>query len=225
MSGAKLNDVELTILSLVAEGARYGVEIERLIEGRGLREWLIVGSASFYYILSLLEQQGLITGTTKPGAALDPEQTVFQITDAGRGVVQTAVADLLCQPRSLAENFAVGLANISALKPQQAYHALLQHHEALTHRLEMAEMLWARHQSEDSSSESTEALYSHGIAMMRAELGWLTEFMEAWHARHPVVERDESKDTDEGTQTPLHRRTVSADKGKQIQRIKRPKVE
>jgi DNA-binding PadR family transcriptional regulator len=52
-----LSDVELTLLSLVAEGPRYGSEIEQLIERRGLREWLIVGRDSFYYILYRLEQQ------------------------------------------------------------------------------------------------------------------------------------------------------------------------
>ena len=123
MSGAMLSDIELTLLSLVAEGARYGVEIERMVDERGLREWLNVGSASFYYIITRQEGQGLLTRVANG----DAEHAVFQITDAGRGVVQTAVADLLRQPRSLSGGFAVGLANIGALKPRQVYHALLQH--------------------------------------------------------------------------------------------------
>ena len=43
-----------------------------MIELRGLREWLTVGSASVYYILTRLEQQELLTRTQRadsdPGA-------------------------------------------------------------------------------------------------------------------------------------------------------------
>ncbi len=212
-----LSDTELTLLSLVAEGARYGTEIEAMIDERGLRDWLNVGSASFYYILSRLEHQGLLTRAANG----DPEKAVFQITDAGRGVVQTAVADLLRQPRSLSEGFAVGLANISVLKPTHAYRALLQHQEALAHRLEATETIWAQHQQAEASS-SYEPLYTHAIAVMRAELDWLTAFIATWRERHPVIEHDETSEQSSGAATEHHRPTVDSDRGKQIQKIRRP---
>ncbi len=91
--------------------------------------------------------------------------------------------------------------------------------------MKVAETLWARHQSENTHSESTRALYTYGITVMQAELDWLTQFVEDWRKRHPVVERDEIRDDNERTQTPLHHRTVDADVGKQIQKLKRPKAE
>ncbi len=222
MSGDMLSDVELTILSLVAEGPRYGVEIERMIELRGLREWLVVGSASIYYILGRLEQQELLTSTQQPGED-GTARTIYQITDAGRGVAQTAIADLLRQPRALGQGFALGLANSGVLKPAQVYRELVQHSERLAHQLRSAEALWERRQHEETPTPGTEALYSHGIAMMQAELAWLTAFIEQWRERHPAVERDEPHELDDGrTQTPLHRRTVIDDPEKKIQRIKRP---
>ena len=224
MSGSMLSDVELTLLSLLAEGPRYGREIEHLIELRGLREWLIVGRESFYYILQRLEQQELLTRTQRADSP-EPEHTIYQITDAGRGVVQTAVSDLLCQSRSLGESFAIGLANLGALKPQQVYRSLIQHHESLTHRLHVAETVWARHQKEARASESTRALYTHGIAVMQAELDWLTTFIEQWRKDHPVVDRDEAREDNDRTQTPLHHRTIDADAGKKIQKLKRPRAE
>lgn len=224
MSGNMLNDVELTILSLVAEGQRYGEELEQLIELRGLREWLPVGSASVYYILSRLEQQELVTSTHRFGSD-GAEQAAYQITDAGRGVVQTAVADLLRHPPALGEGFGLGLANSGALKPPQVYQALVQHHDDLTHQLHAAEALWARRQQEPIEESGTEALYAYGIAMMQAELAWLSSFIDDWRAKHPMVERDEQRETEESTRTPLHRRTVSADHDKQLQKVKRPKQE
>ncbi len=221
MTGTGLDEIELTILSLVAESPRYEAEIQQVIEQRGLREWLIVGSASVGYVLSLLHRQELIS--IAPGE-YDPERTVYQITDAGRGVLQTAVVDLLRQPRSLAESFAVGLANISALKPQLAYRALLQHREALAHRLNIAESFWARRR-QDETPEGIRALYTHGIALMRAELDWLDAFIEDWRVRHPVVVRDTAADADTGATTPLHRPTAVNDPAKQVQRLKPPKAE
>ncbi|MEO8397354.1 MAG: hypothetical protein ABI700_30435, partial [Chloroflexota bacterium] len=176
------------------------------------------------YILDRLEKQELLTRTQRPGSP-EPEHTIFQITDAGRGIVQTAVSDLLCQSRSLGESFAIGLANLGALKPQQVYRSLIQHHEGLTHRLQVTETVWARHQKEARASESTRALYTHGIVVMRAELDWLTTFIEQWRKDHPVVDRDEARDDNERTQTPLHHRTVDADDGKRIQKLKRPRAE
>ncbi len=219
MSGSMLSDVELAILSLIAETPRFGAEIEQQIELRGLREWLTVGSASIYYILNLLEQQGLLSRT--PGAS----EAVYQITDAGMGVIQTAVVDLLREPRPLGQGFALGLANCGIVKPSQVYRALNQHRDRLTHQLQSAEALAERRIQEESDSEAAQAFYSHGIALMRAELDWLTHFIDDWRVRHPAVEHDDAHDGDESTQTPMHRRTVSANRGTEIQKLKRPKAE
>jgi DNA-binding PadR family transcriptional regulator len=226
-----LNDIELTILSLVSEGSRYGSEIEQLIELRGMREWLTVGSSSIYYILGRLEQQELLTSAHRNGET-EQARTVYQITDAGRGVAQTAVADLLCQPRTLGEGFALGLANSGILKPAQVYNALVQHHDRLTQQLHAAQEDWERRQSEAAAPEGTplpdgtRALYSHGIALMQAELGWLNGFIDDWRTRYPNVEQDEthaaSADGAADAPTRLHSPTANLDQGKQIQRIHRP---
>jgi DNA-binding PadR family transcriptional regulator len=224
-----LSDIELTILSLVAEGARYGAEIEQVIEQRGLREWLTVGSASVYYILGRLEQQELLTSSQPTlvhgvNGGTDPARTIYQITDAGRGVAQTAVADLLCQPRAISEGFAVGLANSSVLKPGQVYYTLVHHRDRLTQQLHAAEA----HQNEEHAAqpEGAQALFSYSIAIMRAELDWLSGFLEDWRARHPVIdEEDKAVVTgagDDSARTLLHHATASSDRGKQLQQMKRP---
>lgn len=219
-----LSDIELTILSLVAEGARYGEEIEQIIERRGLREWLTVGSASVYYVLARLAQQELIARTPPEPAANDshPPRVVYQITDAGRGVVQTAVADLLSEPRPLGGGFTLGLANIGVIKPRQVYRALIQHQDRLAQQLEAAESLWARRLRDETPSEGVAALYTHGIAVMRAELDWLGTFITGWRDRYPAVEREETGEHPSAAPTQISRSTRDLDAGKKIQRIKRP---
>jgi DNA-binding PadR family transcriptional regulator len=222
MAGSSLSDVELTILSLVAEGPRYGSELEQMIELRGLREWLTVGSASVYYVLGRLEQQELLTSTAQNGKD-GQARTVYQITDAGRGVAQTAIADLLCQTRPFGQGFSLGLANCGILKPAQVYNSLVQHQDRLTHHIHSTQMEWDRRQREEKLTEGTEALYTHGLAVMRAELDWLTKFLEDWQVRHPNIERDDAPVSDDQAQTLVHRPTVDIDQGRQLQKIKRPK--
>ncbi|HRL11890.1 MAG TPA: hypothetical protein PKX07_08420, partial [Aggregatilineales bacterium] len=60
MESAGMNDAELTILSLLADGDRSDTEISQLIDARGLRAWVNIGLSSIFYVLGLLERQGLI---------------------------------------------------------------------------------------------------------------------------------------------------------------------
>ena len=43
-----MTDAELTILSILAQGPRFGHEIQQIIDERGLREWLAIGFSSVY---------------------------------------------------------------------------------------------------------------------------------------------------------------------------------
>jgi DNA-binding PadR family transcriptional regulator len=221
-----MTDAELTILSLVAEGPRYGYEIQQIIDERGLREWLTIGFSSIYYILNKLERQEMLASELRsegPG----PARKVYEITEAGRGVLQTAIADLLRQPRSLGTGFELGLANMTALKPSRVYRVLDHHRVDLQQRLEAVTKAWERHQKDDDPlvSDHIRALYTHSMAIMKAELDWLLDFIEDWKIRYPAVERPtEETGVNEPNRaaTQIHHVTVDSDPAKMIQRLKRP---
>jgi len=222
-----MTEAELTILSLVAEGARYGHEIQQLIDERGLREWLTVGFSSIYYILNKLEQQNLVSSELR-SEGRTPARKVYRMTEAGRGVLQTAVSDLLRQPRSIGNGFELGLANMYVLKPRQVYKVLSDHQQDLEQRLQAIEQSWQAHQRDDEAdvAQHISALYTHSIALMQAELDWLTQFVEDWVARYPAVrEPDERNGTEEVPQhrakTAFHKRTPP-EPAKLIQKLRRP---
>lgn len=224
-----MTDAELTILSLLAEGARYGHEIQQIIDERGLREWVTIGFSSVHYILNRLERQHLLTSETRMEGR-GPARKLFSITDAGRGVLQTAVSDLLRQPRALGTGFELGLANLSSLKPQQAYLALKHHQADLQQQLHLVEQSWERHQTNgDALPPHIDALYTHSLAMMRAELDWLTKFVADWVERYPSVTevpplpqpQDPLVDSHNRV-TQIHRRDTP-DRAKMLQKLKRPK--
>jgi DNA-binding PadR family transcriptional regulator len=210
-----LNDVETTILSLMSEGQRSAAEIEQLIEARGLRDWLRLGAASVYYVLGMLEKQQLIV---RHG---DGESAIYEITEAGRGVLHTSINDLLRQPNSFGSGFALGLANLNVLKPAQAYRALRHYRANLHEQMLLAERLWAIQQNAPTVLDQTRALYTHGIAMMRAELDWLEGFIADWRERYPAVEHEAASDTQEGRSAPTQVHNPTVNKAKQIQRIPR----
>jgi DNA-binding PadR family transcriptional regulator len=219
-----MTDAELTILSLVAETPRYGYEIQQIIDERGLREWLTIGFSSLYYVLNKLERQNMITSQLQPEGR-GPARKVYSITEGGRGVLQTAVSDLLRQPRALGSGFELGLANLRALKPRQAYLVLHHHHIDLKQSLDQVEKAWARHKEEHPDGEHITALYTHSIAMMRAELEWMSVFLADWKSKYPGVEHDDnhsSKPSDPSSAiTRMNPRTAQSDPAKMIQRLKR----
>lgn len=221
-----MTEAELTILSLVAEGSRYGHEIQQTIDERGLREWVTIGFSSVHYILNKLEHQQLVSSELR-AEGRGPGRKLYSITDAGKGVLQTAISDLLRQPRSLGTGFELGLANLSALKPRQVYVALKHHHNDLRRQLEMVEQSWERHQTNgDDLPAHIRAIYTHSIAIMRAELDWMAQFVDDWAAQYPAV--DEVRSTDENPAVPpesqmtqLHQRPTP-DRAKMLQKLKRP---
>ena len=220
-----MTDAELTILSLVAEGTRYGHEIQQLIDERGLREWVTIGFSSVYYILNKLEQQDMLTSRLYMEGKRVAHKA-YEITEAGRGILQTAIADLLRQPRSLGTGFELGLANLSVLKPQQAYDVLSNHRQDLIQRLNAVEVSWKEHQANEDrhALDHIDALYTHSIAIMTAELEWITAFLKDWKQRYPAVKHkyddneEKSLTTSDPTRAHYH---ASKDPAQMIQRLKR----
>lgn len=210
-----MTDAELTILSLVAEGSRYGHEIQAIIDRRGLREWLTIGFASVFYILNRLEKQNLITSEGD-----QPTRKAYSLTEGGRGVLQTAVSDLLRQPHTLGTGFELGLANLRALKPQQVFIALNYRRYELRSRLDAVEASWERRK--DQTGDHLRALYTHSIALMRSELAWLDEFLADWQARYPLIESIQADGPEQPTR---HHLQESSDPALMLQRLEVPAMD
>ncbi|MCU0497432.1 MAG: PadR family transcriptional regulator [Anaerolineae bacterium] len=225
-----MNEAELTILSLLSEGARFGHDLHTVIEERGLRQWITIGFSSIYYLLNKLERQQMLRSELRLDAS-GVARKFYTLTDAGRGILQTAIADLLRQPRALGSGFELGLANLHVLKPAQVYQTLSHHLADLRGRYEAIAQSWQRHQSETLISDTLRALYTHNLQMMQAEIHWLEGFINDWLARYPEANRpatqprrDDADPSESQAATKIHRRTTPQP-AKQLQRIKRPPKE
>lgn len=203
-----MTEAELTILSLLAETPRYGHDIQRVIDERGLREWLTIGFSSIQYILNKLEKQDMIAAELRANGQ-GPARKIYRLTEAGRGVLQTAVADLLREPHALGSGFELGLALLHVLKPAQVYRVLSAHRTDLSLQVDAVRRSFAQHKDTGAHAHHIRALYTHSIAVMKAELQWLADFLADWRERYPAATTNRHSAADDDTaQTPLHRRTT-----------------
>jgi DNA-binding PadR family transcriptional regulator len=223
-----MTDGELTILSMLAQGPRFGHEIQQLIDERGLREWLAIGFSSVYYILNKFERQNMVESELRQDGAGSPRK-LYMLSEAGRGILQTAIADLLRAPRSLGTGFELGLANLYVLRPAQVYQVLTHHREDLTTQLEAIKGIWDKHlQSDDIDyRHDMRALFTHSISRMEADLHWLNDFLEDWKERYPGVEKEmlprlQHEETDINTADTKLSRNPTPDPLKMLQRLQRP---
>lgn len=223
-----MKDTELTILSLLAQGPRYGHEVQQIIDDRGMREWLAIGYSSVYYLLNKFERQNLLTSELRPVAGGSPRK-LYSLTDAGQGILRTAVSDLLRMPQSLGTGFELGLANLHVLTPRQVYQVLHYHREDLEDQLEAVRDLWRERQAQDDvdTRHDLRALYTHSIKRMESDIAWLTDFLDDWVKRYPEANEEfitRAQADEQGlnaAQTRLHLRTPS-NPLKMLQRLQRP---
>lgn len=224
-----MTDAELAILSLVAEGPRHGYEIQQEIEERGLREWTTIGFSSVYYILNKLEREGLL-GSRLAHSERGPSRRVYFVTAAGSGILQTAVADLLSIPRQHGSSFALGLANMHVLRPQQVRTALDQYEDNIRTKIRQTEARQqARQQAGKPPSMQVEAIFAHSLTLWRAELAWLEQFRAALEDSlppnpAPAASPPPPAPADDPERTRISPKTEPP-MNKQLQAVHKPKLE
>lgn len=81
--------LDVCLLALIAEEERYGYELIKQLEARGLA---IVGEGSIYPLLSRLQRAGLIEGSSVPSNG-GPPRKYYRITPEGRRALDTWVAE------------------------------------------------------------------------------------------------------------------------------------
>src|ERR1051325_2373144 len=102
--GGRLTIPDLVILSLLAERAMHGYEVNATLENRQIREWAPVSRPQIYYSLDKLLELKLIRVASDDVPAAGPERRVFETTASGRDRLADAlekanwVEDRLYQP-------------------------------------------------------------------------------------------------------------------------------
>jgi DNA-binding PadR family transcriptional regulator len=171
-----VTDAELAILSLVVEEERYGYEIERIIDERGMRDWTDIGFSSIYYVLKRLEKNGWITSRLQVAPGKGPARRLYTITPEGQAAWRQATLEALANPVRCNMPFLQGLANLPGLPQADTVTAVQQYHERLVERHEHVQV--RRRQLGPSLPYHVEAMFDLSLALIQAELEWVARFIQ-----------------------------------------------
>jgi DNA-binding PadR family transcriptional regulator len=86
-----LTTPDLVVLSMLAERAMHGYEVNAELERRQVKDWAALSRPQVYYSLEKLDRQGLIRAAESAAPSAGPERRVFSTTAAG----VAALADAL----------------------------------------------------------------------------------------------------------------------------------
>lgn len=117
-----LNVNETALLGLLSEKARYGYELDKIIEERLMREWTDIAFSSIYAVLKGLESKGCVESAAE--IAGNRVRRHYSITRKGRKALREAVRKTLSEPVKVADSLMAGVANISLLPDEEARQAL-----------------------------------------------------------------------------------------------------
>lgn len=170
------SDLELVILTLLSESSQTLAGIDHEMSMRGVRDWLVYSKSSVIDVLKRLIKQEFVAVT--PAG----DQSVFSMTDAGYGVLQTALIELLRYPSAM-NGFALALSGVRALRPAQVYNVLKARRAALNAQTDAL----LRAITDRSRSEEEAAMFSYLMEIARIESEWIEDFLKGWARRFPAV--------------------------------------
>ncbi len=97
-----LNLNETALLGLLADKARYGYELDKIIKEKHMREWTDIAFSSIYAILKGLEDKGCVESSSE--IAGNRVRRHYSITRQGRKRLRGSTAYLLSEPSRTSEN-------------------------------------------------------------------------------------------------------------------------
>jgi DNA-binding PadR family transcriptional regulator len=185
-----MTNKEMAILGLLVEGPKYGYEIEKAIEDRGMREWTAIGFSSIYYLLNKLLDQGWAAAHLEEGGE-GPTRKVYAITNAGNQALRVAVAENLSDPQPHSGGFDLALAYMAVLEDTDIRTCLASYRERLKKDLTRIEQRW-RGSGKDHLPPHVDALFDHSLHTIRAELAWVNDYL-AQERTNSMAKKDYKK--------------------------------
>ncbi|MDD3753954.1 MAG: PadR family transcriptional regulator, partial [Methanobacterium sp.] len=172
----RISDLETAILGLLYEESQYGYQLEKTIEGWGMRNWTQIGFSSIYYVLKKLEKKDLVKSKIEKVEG-KPSRKVFTITDLGRKTMKEKISSLLSWNTKLINPFDLGLAYLNYLEPQKVIECLENYIKSAQGRIKFLESS-VKMQKELNAPYYVVALFSRPLESLKTETEWVKEFIE-----------------------------------------------
>ena len=104
-----LTNIELILLKFIHEKPSYAYEIERMIDERGIRNWVKIGGTTVYQVLDRLCKKDLLLFSLEKEGNM-PQRKRYFLTAPGKELYQDSTRKLLGNIESYYFDLTVGLA-------------------------------------------------------------------------------------------------------------------
>lgn len=104
-----LTNIELILLKFIKTKPSYAYEIERMIEERGIRNWVKIGGPTVYQVLDRLSKKGILQASLEKEGNM-PQRKRYTLTVAGEELCQKSARNLLGSIEPYYFDLTVGLA-------------------------------------------------------------------------------------------------------------------
>ncbi len=121
----------LTVLTLIGRGAKYGYEINEIIDRHGYRNWVDLQFSSIYKALRELESKGLIKGI-KEDQSVKGSKKIYSLTRKGTNTLRKQIMQCLSDPPRAYTVFDLGLSAMGFLTKEEALEALKRYRRRLS---------------------------------------------------------------------------------------------
>ena len=171
----KISEREAAVLGLLCENPLCGYTIEKIIDERGMRYWTDIGFSSIYYVLKRLERRELVTVSCEQQEDR-PSRKVYDITAAGRTLMQEKVRSQLAQPHRIASPFDLGIVYNQLLPRDETVACLRERMRALDRSMHVLRARQAK-QKKNRKPYFVLALSGRTLAHLDTEKTWVDQFI------------------------------------------------
>lgn len=162
----------LAVLGLLAGGPLHPYRMQRLLKEWGKDQVINVGQrANLYSAIRRLHASGAIAVGRTERDPRYPERTVYEITDSGRALLRTWLAEMVTSAHNEFPEFPAALSFLMLFGPQEAAEHLATRAQRLRARLAFLDAQLADHQSTLPRVTLVETEYQR--AVLTAEVNWL----------------------------------------------------
>jgi DNA-binding PadR family transcriptional regulator len=165
----ELTPAELTVLGLVIERPQHGYDLEQVITQRGIRQWTDIGFSSIYYLLTKLQERGLLHVPEAPAAA--KSRRVFHVTAEGREVAARNALAFVAELRPVPQPLLVGVANQQLVSERDYAQALRTRLTQVETRIAAVQ---AARRAQAPLPSAAREVFSYSLRLLEAERQWLT---------------------------------------------------
>jgi len=167
-----LTPLALSILELLDEEPMHPYEMASRMRIRHHDEFIRLNFGTLYHTVEMLDRKGWIVPLEREKEGRRPERTIYQLTDSGRDVLTTTLAELLRTPRKEYPHFAAGLMFMHHLKAKDAAGCLNERAISLDVIIAKFEAVLAELLHHGVSRLALIEV-EHKIAMLDAERRWV----------------------------------------------------